>query len=87
VRIEGRDSATAASCATSRAVCQTGEGPQRVEAGDIVLLPHGTGHVLVEPAGERSGGPAPLRPRDELPLEQVGPAVYRLRGAGPGARL
>lgn len=57
--------------------------PVRVEAGDVVLLAHGTGHVLVDPAGERAVRPRPL---EELPLEQVGEADYRMRTDRPGAR-
>jgi AraC-like DNA-binding protein len=59
--------------------------PQQVGVGDVVLLPHGTGHVLADPATGRAP-PARLPRLDDLPLEQVGSATYRQRVPGPGPR-
>jgi len=53
----------------------------RLEPGDIVLLPHGAGHVISD-APE-----SPARPPRELPREPVGEATFRLRGGGTGARV
>jgi AraC-like DNA-binding protein len=51
-----------------------------MEQGDIVLLPHGTGHVI---ADKPLGRPQPLA---EVGQELIGNATYRLRAGGGGAR-
>ncbi|HET6148922.1 MAG TPA: AraC family transcriptional regulator [Polyangia bacterium] len=52
----------------------------RLDAGDVVILPHGSGHVLVDEPGSPT-----LRLRDSA-REQVGASIFRLRGGGAGAR-
>jgi len=54
--------------------------PLRLTRGDVVLLPRGSGHALVDGPG------AQARPLRELPRERLGEATFRLRGDGPGAR-
>jgi len=51
-----------------------------LHAGDVVLLPHGTGHALADTADGRT------KPLDEFPLEEIGDRTYRLNGGGGGAR-
>jgi AraC-like DNA-binding protein len=51
-----------------------------LHAGDVVLLPHGSGHALAGAAG------APTRPLDELPLEEIGDRTYQLLAGGGGAK-
>lgn len=62
---------------------RTPEGPWiRLDVGDVVLLPRGTGHALAD-RPER-----PTRPIDDFPLETIGDRTYRLAdGTGPGAVL
>jgi AraC-like DNA-binding protein len=56
-------------------------GPTSLHAGDVALLPRGTGHALGDPARVRA------KPIDEFPLEEIGRNVYRLAGGGgEGAR-
>jgi AraC-like DNA-binding protein len=57
-----------------------GHSPLWLEAGDVVLLPHGTGHVI---ADEPRREPQPL---EELAPQLVGNSTYRLTGGGGGAR-
>jgi AraC-like DNA-binding protein len=52
----------------------------RLEQGDVVLLPRGSGHVLVDSPG------AATRPLRQLPRERLGKTTFRLRGDGDGAR-
>jgi AraC-like DNA-binding protein len=56
------------------------QGPLRLEAGDVALLPHGTGHELAD----RPGGSTTRL--DALPLEAMGETTYRLRAGGDGTR-
>ena len=55
------------------------EPPVRLEAGDVVLLPHGAGHALASPADGAT------KRMDDLPREPVGGATYRLKTGGSGA--
>ena len=55
------------------------EPPERLQAGDVVLLPHGAGHALASPADGAT------RRMDDLPREPVGGATYRLKTGGSGA--
>jgi AraC-like DNA-binding protein len=57
-----------------------GQNPLWLEAGDVVLLPHGTGHVI---ADEPRRAPQPLA---ELAPQLVGNSTYRITGGGGGAR-
>lgn len=54
--------------------------PIRLENGDLVLMPHGTGHVIADPPDTFARG------LDELDRKQVGDATYRLRTGGAGQR-
>lgn len=54
--------------------------PILLETGDVVLLPHGTGHVI---ADKPTRHPSPLA---ELRQELIGNAVYRLTAGGGGNR-
>ncbi len=54
--------------------------PIHMERGDVILLPHGTGHVIADKPTRR-----PLRLADVGP-ELVGNATYRLSTGGGGAR-
>jgi AraC-like DNA-binding protein len=56
-----------------------GAEPQRLEAGDLALVPHGEGHRLSSPPGT----PAPRI--DQLPHEEVGDRYAILRHGGGGA--
>jgi AraC-like DNA-binding protein len=56
------------------------QAPLFLDAGDVVLLPHGTGHVI---ADEPNRQPRRL---DELKPQLVGNSSYRLTGGGGGAR-
>jgi len=51
-----------------------------LHAGDVVLLPHGTGHALADAAEGRT------KPIDEFPLEEIGDKTYRLTAGGDGTR-
>jgi AraC-like DNA-binding protein len=55
-------------------------GPQRLLAGDLVLFPRGTNHLLSD---RRRGHTTPL---EQLPREQVNKTTNRLRNGGGGAR-
>jgi AraC-like DNA-binding protein len=52
----------------------------RLDPGDVVLLPHGAGHALVDAPTSAT------RPLRALPRERVGDRTFRLHGAGSGAR-
>jgi len=52
----------------------------QLESRDVVLLPRGTGHILVDRPG------SPTKPVHQLHREQVGEATFRMRGGGAGAR-
>jgi AraC-like DNA-binding protein len=54
--------------------------PIRLEAGDLVLLPHGRGHRLSDTPGGRT------QPIGALPHEQIGRHTAVLRHGGHGAR-
>jgi Cupin/Helix-turn-helix domain len=54
--------------------------PLRFEARDLVLLPRGTGHALVDRPGR------PRRRLDEVGRVRVGPNTFRLREGGGGKR-
>jgi AraC-like DNA-binding protein len=54
--------------------------PVRLEMGDVVLLPHGVGHVLVDQLN------SPTRRLHEVHRERVGDTTYRLRAGGAGTR-
>jgi len=57
--------------------------PVRMQAGDVVLLPRGTGHLVSEHADSCD---VPKWRLEELPLDQVGEATYRFRARGLGAQ-
>ena len=54
--------------------------PLRLEAGDVVLLPRGAGHALVDHPK------TPKRPFEEIHRERVGETTYRLSTGGNGER-
>jgi len=54
--------------------------PERLEAGDMVLLPHGAGHALVDVVD------GPTRPIRAMARQSLGERAYRLRGGGGGPR-
>lgn len=64
------------------AICMltAGREPLWLEAGDVVLLPHGTGHII---ADEPRRKPQPLK---DMAPQLVGNSTYRLAGGGGGAR-
>lgn len=49
-------------------------------AGDVVLLPRGTGHALADSVRRRT------RPIDEFPMQEIGERTYRVAAGGDGAR-
>ena len=51
-----------------------------LRAGDIALLPHGTGHALADSARQ------PTTALDKFPLEEIGDRTYRLTAGGAGTR-
>ncbi|WP_437995390.1 AraC family transcriptional regulator [Sorangium sp. So ce185] len=51
-----------------------------LHAGDVALLPRGTGHALADRARGR------VTPLDEMPLEEIGDRAYAMRAGGAGAR-
>ncbi len=60
---------------------RTGVGPAlRLEAGDMVLLPHGAGHALVDTVD------GPARSIRAMARQPLGERAFRLRGGGGGAR-
>lgn len=54
--------------------------PLWLEAGDVVLLPHGTAHVIADEPSRRAKSLAEIGP------ERVGNATYRLKTGGGGPR-
>lgn len=54
--------------------------PVSLDAGDVVLLPHGTAHVIADQPSRRPKSLAEIGP------QLVGNATYRLRTGGGGAR-
>ncbi|MDP3748199.1 MAG: AraC family transcriptional regulator [Phenylobacterium sp.] len=61
-------------------ILSAGQDAIRLEAGDVVLLPHGTGHVMADDPGRRP------RPLEAFSPELVGAESYRLTAGGGGAR-
>lgn len=57
-----------------------GHPPTVMQEGDVVLLPHGTAHEIVDTASRRG------RPLAELEPSLVGNGTYRLAAGGGGAR-
>jgi len=57
-----------------------GQPPTHLECGDVVLLPHGTAHVIADEPGRR---PSPI---DQLSPALVGNASYQLTTGGGGKR-
>src|SRR5262249_39737140 len=55
-------------------------GTVALEAGDVVLLPRGTGHTLAHAPRART------KPIDSFPLEEIGERAFALREGGAGAR-
>src|SRR5262249_9632085 len=53
----------------------------KLHGGDVVLLPHGTGHVLAH------GARGKTRPLETFPLAAVGDRAYELRAGGGGPRV
>ncbi|XXY51335.1 AraC family transcriptional regulator [Sorangium sp. So ce269] len=51
-----------------------------LHAGDVALLPHGTGHAIADRARGR------VKPLEEMPLEEIGDRAYEMRAGGAGAR-
>jgi AraC-like DNA-binding protein len=51
-----------------------------LEAGDVVLLPHGAVHALADAVRQRT------KPIDEFPLQEIGERTYLLSAGGSGAR-
>jgi AraC-like DNA-binding protein len=51
-----------------------------LEAGDVVLLPHGTVHALADAVRRRT------KPIDAFPVQQTGERTYLLSAGGSGAR-
>jgi AraC-like DNA-binding protein len=58
----------------------TSQAPIFMESGDVVLLPHGTGHVIADSPTRR-----PVR-LDEIGPELIGNSTYRLSAGGGGDR-
>ena len=50
----------------------------RLRAGDVALLPHGTGHVLTHRPRGRT------KPLDAVPVELMGDRFYRMKAGGAG---
>jgi AraC-like DNA-binding protein len=61
-------------------VLEVDGGTTTMSAGDIVLVPHGTGHAVVDAPG------TPATPLFDLPRDEVGERYERIRIAGPGPR-
>jgi AraC-like DNA-binding protein len=61
-------------------LCMPGREPQRLEAGDLILLPHGGAYALVDQPDTAA------RAFDVLPREYVGREVFILREGGDGER-
>jgi AraC-like DNA-binding protein len=56
----------------------SGDDPVRLEAGDVVLLPRGAGHALLDRLD------TPTKRIRDLHRERVGGSLYRLRAGGSG---
>jgi AraC-like DNA-binding protein/mannose-6-phosphate isomerase-like protein (cupin superfamily) len=54
--------------------------PIRLDPGDVVLLPHGTAHVMADDERTR------IDPMESIHTELIGDAVYHLSGGGGGKR-
>src|SRR5688572_377551 len=54
--------------------------PVRLDPGDVVLLPHGTAHVMADDERTR------IDPIESIHSELIGDAVYHLSGGGGGKR-
>jgi Cupin len=54
--------------------------PRHLQAGDVVLLPHGTGHSLSHSPSGRT------RRLEKIAAKQIGDETYELREGGAGAR-
>ncbi|NUP12215.1 MAG: AraC family transcriptional regulator [Polyangiaceae bacterium] len=54
-------------------------GWMELQPGDVVLLPHGTGHALADKAGAR------MKIIDDMPLDPLGDRVFEMRAGGRGA--
>jgi AraC-like DNA-binding protein len=61
-------------------LCMPSREPLRLEAGDLVLLPHGGAYALVDQPDTAA------RAFDDMPREYVGKDVYLLREGGAGER-
>jgi AraC-like DNA-binding protein len=78
LRIPRWDCASFHFVAEGRCFLRTGESTTRLDAGDLVLLPHGHGHEL---ADDRS---TPAEPVESLPHEKLGKSAAILRHGGSG---
>jgi len=56
------------------------EQPRHLDAGDVVLLPHGTGHSLSHSPRGRA------KRLEKIPLKETGESVYELEEGGDGSR-
>jgi AraC-like DNA-binding protein len=56
------------------------EQPLHLDAGDVVLLPHGTGHSLSHSPRGRA------KRLEKIPLKETGESVYELEEGGGGSR-
>lgn len=60
---------------------RTGDfGPVRLDAGDVALLPQGTGHAIADTPRGRT------RPLSQIPREEIGDRTYRLAAGGGGSQ-
>lgn len=55
-------------------------GWMELRAGDVVLLPRGTGHALADKAR------GPVKPLEDMPLEEIGDRTYEMRAGGAGSQ-
>jgi AraC-like DNA-binding protein len=55
-------------------------GWMELHAGDVVLLPRGTGHAMADKARGR------VKPLEVMPLEEIGDRTYRMRAGGAGSQ-
>jgi AraC-like DNA-binding protein len=65
--------------AEGRCWLKTSSTTLELGSGDVVLLPRGAGHSLVDQPG------SPTKPVHQLHREQVGETTFRMRGGGAGA--